>query len=64
MYCFRVIYKTTVLPVVLYGSQTWSLTLREEYGLRGSGNGVLRIIFVPSKRDEVRKVFIVEHHVS
>jgi hypothetical protein len=40
------IYKTTVLPVVLYGCETWSLTLREEQRLR-----VLRI-FGP-KRDEV-----------
>jgi hypothetical protein len=28
------IYKTIILPVVLYGCKTWSLTLREEHGLR------------------------------
>jgi hypothetical protein len=28
------IYRTTILPVVLYGSETWSLTLREEHSLR------------------------------
>jgi hypothetical protein len=28
------IYKTIILPVVLYGSETWSLTLREEHRLR------------------------------
>jgi hypothetical protein len=38
--------------VVLYGSETWSLTLREEHRLRVFENRVLRRIFGP-KRDEV-----------
>jgi hypothetical protein len=38
--------------VVLYGSETWSLILREECKLRVFENGVLRRIFGP-KRDEV-----------
>jgi hypothetical protein len=46
------IYKTIILPVVLYGCETWSLTLREEYKLRVFENSVLRRIFGP-KRDEV-----------
>jgi hypothetical protein len=46
------IYKTVILPVVLYGCETWSLTLREEHRLRGFENRVLRRIFGP-KRDEV-----------
>jgi hypothetical protein len=46
------IYKTIILPVVLYGCETWSLTLREERRLRGFENRVLRRIFGP-KRDEV-----------
>jgi hypothetical protein len=46
------IYKTIVLPVVLYGYETWSLTLREEHRLRVLENRVLRKIFGP-KRDEV-----------
>jgi len=41
------IYRTIILPFVLYGCETWSLTLREEHRLR-----VLRRIFGP-KRDEV-----------
>jgi len=45
------IYRTIILPVVLYGSETWSLTLREERRLRVFENGVLRKIFGP-KRDE------------
>jgi hypothetical protein len=45
------IYKTISLPVVLYGCETWSLTLRVEHKLRVFENGVLRI-FGP-KRDEV-----------
>jgi hypothetical protein len=46
------IYKTIILPVVLYGYETWSLTLREEHGLRVFKKRVLRRIFGP-KRDEV-----------
>jgi hypothetical protein len=38
------IYKTTILPVVLYVSETWSLTLREEHRLRVSENRAMRII--------------------
>jgi hypothetical protein len=46
------IYKTIILPVVLYGCETWSLTLREEHRLRVFENRVLRKIFGP-KRAEV-----------
>jgi hypothetical protein len=46
------IYKTIILPVILYGCETWSLTLREEHRLRVFENKVLRRIFRP-KRDEV-----------
>jgi hypothetical protein len=46
------IYKTIILPVVLYGCETWSMTLREEHRLRVFENRVLRRIFGP-KRDEV-----------
>jgi hypothetical protein len=46
------IYKTIILPVVLYGCETWSLTLMEEHRLRVFENRVLRRIFGP-KRDEV-----------
>jgi hypothetical protein len=41
-----------ILPVVLYGCETWSQTLREEHRLRVFENRVLRRIFGP-KRDEV-----------
>ena len=46
------IYTTIILPVVLYGCETWSLTLREESRLRVFENWLLRRIFDP-KRDEV-----------
>jgi hypothetical protein len=46
------IYRTTIFPVVLYGCETWSLTLREERRLRVFENRVLRRIFGP-KRDDV-----------
>jgi hypothetical protein len=45
-------YRTIILPVVLYGCETWSLTLREERRLRVFENMVLRGIFGP-RRDEV-----------
>jgi hypothetical protein len=46
------VYRTVVLPVVLYGCETWSVTLREEQRLRVFKNRVLRRIFGPN-RDEV-----------
>jgi hypothetical protein len=46
------IYKTITLPVVLYGCETWSLTLREEHRLRVFEDRALKRIFGP-KRDEV-----------
>jgi hypothetical protein len=46
------IYETVILPVVLYGCETLSLTLREKHGLRMFENRVLRRIFGP-KWDEV-----------
>jgi hypothetical protein len=46
------IYRNIILPVVLYGCETWSLTLKEERRLRVFENRVLRRIFGP-KRDEV-----------
>jgi hypothetical protein len=48
------IYRTIIFPVVLYGSETWSLTLKEDYRLRVCENRALRRIFGP-KRDEVAK---------
>jgi hypothetical protein len=44
-------YETLLLPV-LYGCETWSVTLREEHILRVFGNKMLRRIFGP-KREEV-----------
>jgi len=46
------IHRTIILPVVLYGCETWSLTLREKRRLNVFENRVLRRIFGP-KRDEV-----------
>jgi hypothetical protein len=43
---------TIILPVVVFGCDTWSLMLREEFTLRVFENRVLRRIFRP-KRDEV-----------
>jgi hypothetical protein len=48
------IYKTIILPVVLYGCETWFLTLREKYRLRVFENRVLKT-FGP-KRDEVMRL--------
>ena len=46
------IYRTIILTFVLYGCETWSLTLREKRKLRVFENMVLRRMFVP-RRDEV-----------
>jgi hypothetical protein len=46
------IYRNIILPVVLYGGETWSLTLREERRLRVFESRMLRRVFRP-KRDEV-----------
>ena len=46
------IYRTIIFPVVLYGCETWSLTLREEHRLSVFENRVLRRVFGP-KRDEI-----------
>jgi hypothetical protein len=46
------IYKNIILPFVLYGCETWPLTLKEERRLRVFENRVLRRIFEP-KRNEV-----------
>jgi len=48
------IYRARILPVVLFGCETWSLTLREERKLRVFENMVLRRIFGP-RRDEVTR---------
>jgi hypothetical protein len=59
------IYKTIILPVVLYGCETWSLTVKVEHKLRVFENRVLRRIFGP-KRDGVtggwRKLHNEEPH--
>jgi hypothetical protein len=44
------IYRTVILPVVLYGSEAWSLTLREELRLRVLENWVPRSIFGPKRK--------------
>jgi hypothetical protein len=46
------IYKTVILPVVLYGSETWSLTLREEHRLEVFENRALRRMFGPERDEE------------
>jgi hypothetical protein len=45
-------HRTIIYPVVLYGCEIWSLTLREKRRLRAYENGVLRGLFRP-KKDEV-----------
>jgi hypothetical protein len=46
------IYRTVILPVVLYGCGTWFLTLREEHRLRVFENGRLRKIFGPKSEED------------
>ena len=49
------VYRTIILPVVLYGCATWSLTMREERRLRVSENRVLRRIFGPKRAKVTRE---------
>jgi len=52
--CLKIkIYKTVTSPVVLYGCETWSLTLRDEHRLRVFENGVLRGIFGPKREEDI-----------
>jgi hypothetical protein len=46
------IHKILILPVVLCGCETWSLTLREEHRLRVFENRVLRRIFGPKREED------------
>jgi hypothetical protein len=48
-------YKTIILPVVLYGHETWSLSLTEEHRLRVFENMVLTKIFGPKRQEVTRK---------
>jgi hypothetical protein len=46
------LYKTIILPaILLYGCETWSLTVREEHILRVFDNSVLRRIFGPERNE-------------
>jgi hypothetical protein len=58
------IHKTVLLPVVLYGSKTWSLTLGEEHRLRVFENSVLKMIFGPKREEDGswRKLYNDELH--
>ena len=49
------IYRTIILSVVLYGCETWSLTVSEERRLRVFENRVLRSIFGPKREDVTRE---------
>jgi hypothetical protein len=57
------IYRTIILPMVLYGCETWLLTLRQERRLRVFENRVLRRVFGP-KRDEVTGEWRKLHNVE
>jgi hypothetical protein len=50
----KMMYRTSILYIVLYGCETWSLTLRDECYLRVFENRVLRGIYGPD-RDEVQE---------
>jgi hypothetical protein len=60
------VYRTIIVPVVLYGCETWAFTLREEHRLRMFENrGLVRRIFEPKKEEVTggwRKLFHEELH--
>jgi len=49
------IYRTIILPVVLYGCETWSPTVSEEHGLGVFRNRVLRKTFGPTRDEIIRE---------
>jgi hypothetical protein len=53
------IYRTIILPLVFYGCETWSLTLREEHRLRIFENRVLRRRFKPNREEVVQDCSLV-----
>jgi hypothetical protein len=53
--------RTIILPVVLHGYETWSLTLREEHRLRVFVNRVQSRMFVP-QRNNIRKEWRRPHN--
>jgi len=57
-------YRTIILSLVLYGCETWSLTLREEHRLRAFENRVLRRIFEPKSGENyiIRNLIICTPH--
>jgi hypothetical protein len=55
------LYKNIISPVVLYGCETWSLTLRQEHRLRVSENRMLRGILEP-KREQVAGGWRILHN--
>jgi hypothetical protein len=58
-------YRTIILPVVLYGCETWSLTLKEEHRLRAFVNKMLRRISGPKRGDIIggwKKLYNEELH--
>jgi len=57
------IYRTIILPVVLYGCETWSITLREERRLKLFQNRFFRRLFGP-KRDEATKEWRKLHNAE
>jgi hypothetical protein len=56
-------YKNVILSVVLYGSETWSITVREEHRLWVFGNRVLRRTYEP-KREELAGGCIMGNFVT
>jgi len=50
------VHRNIILPVVLYGCETWSFTLREEGRLRVFENRALKMIFGPERDEEIKEV--------
>jgi hypothetical protein len=57
------IYKSVILPVVLYGCETWSLTSGEKHRLRVFENRVLRKIFGPKREEDESWIKLHNHEL-
>jgi len=55
------IHRNVILPVIMYGCETWSLTLRKQCGTKVFDNTVLRRIFGPKRNEVTRGVEKTAH---
>ena len=56
--CTVPVYETVLKPIIMYGSETWSLTTRTESQLQTAEMRVLRLIVGVTRRERIRNIDI------